>query len=258
MHAKNLPHNTQIFAAQAKIKGSARAKTKKVWQNARNAGQSHRKRVYVLICACVLLLCLIGAQIYAFLYMHKQRTGVFSGTLPARKCHQGRFTQKATTEVSVPNTCNTIIDKLGNKLQQNTQNQCEGNFASRKVYGRAAICAAQKSQKPSTASGVRINRRTEMPTSSKASKGLITPEKNQANERHGRLHNIRRLVAKLRQRLAFNLRFYLLFFRSCRSTPLLFFFVIAFVVLALFFFRPTDFSLRLDKITCEGFLSLLL
>ena len=72
MHAKNLPHNTQKFAAQAKINGSARAKTKKAWQNAKNAGQSQRKRVYVLICACVLLLCLIGVQIYAFLYVHKQ------------------------------------------------------------------------------------------------------------------------------------------------------------------------------------------
>ena len=39
-----------------------------------------------------------------------------------------------------------------------------------------------------------------MPTNSKASKGLITPEKNQADKRYGRLHNIRRLVAKLRQR----------------------------------------------------------
>ena len=181
MHTKNLPHNTQIIAAQAKINGSARAKTKKAWQNAKNAGQSQRKRVYVLICACVLLLCLIGAQIYVFLYVHKQRNGVFSGTLSARKCHQGCFTQKATTEVSVLSTCDTSIDKLGNKLQQNAQNQCEGNFASRKVYGRAAICAAQKSQKPSTVSGVRTNRRAEMPKSSKASRGLITPENNPAN-----------------------------------------------------------------------------
>ena len=157
MHAKNLPHNTQKFAAQAKINGSARAKTKKAWQNAKNAGQSQRKRVYVLICACVLLLCLIGAQIYAFLYVHKQWNGVFSGTLSARKCHQGHFTQKTTTEVSVLNTCDTSIDRFCNKLQQNAQNQCEGNFASGKVYGRAAICAAQKTQKPSTVSGVKIS-----------------------------------------------------------------------------------------------------
>ena len=109
MHAKNLSHNTQIIAAQAKINGSARSKTKKAWQNAKNAGQSQRKRVYVLICACVLLLCLIGAQIYAFLHVYKQRNGVFSGTLSARKCHQGSFTQKATTEVSVLNTCDTSI-----------------------------------------------------------------------------------------------------------------------------------------------------
>ena len=133
MCAKNLKHNAQKINTQAKINGSAQAKTKKAWQNAKNAGLSQRKRVYVLICACVLLLCLVSTQIFAFFHMQKRRTGIFSGKLSARKCHQGRFTQKATTEVSVLNTCDTSINWLGKKPQPNAQIQYKGNCASGKV-----------------------------------------------------------------------------------------------------------------------------
>ena len=200
MCAKNLKHNAQKINAQAKINGSAQAKTKKAWQNAKNAGQSQRKRVYVLICACVLLLCLAGTQIFAFFHMHKQWNGVSSGKLSTRKCHQGRFTRQATTKVSVSSTYNTSINWFDNKMQTNTQKQCKGNFVSGKVCGRATIFAAQTGQKPSAVSGVSKNRRAEVPVDSKASRGLITPKKTHADKHYERLQKIRRLVAKLRQR----------------------------------------------------------
>ena len=91
MHAKNLPHNAQKFAAQANIKGSAREKTKKAWQQAKNAGQNPNKRVHVLIYACVLLLCIVSAQICTLTYVYKQRNGVVSRKLTQQECHQRHF-----------------------------------------------------------------------------------------------------------------------------------------------------------------------
>ena len=71
MRTKNLSHKLQKIVAQAKIKGSLKAKTK-AWRTANNVGQSQQKRVHVLICACVLLLYIISTQFYVFLRVHEQ------------------------------------------------------------------------------------------------------------------------------------------------------------------------------------------
>ena len=200
MHAKNLPHSTQKFAAQAEIKGSAWEKTKKAWQGAKNAGQNPNKRVYVLIYACVLLLCLVITQMCVLTYLYKQRTGVFSRESAVRKCHQRQFVQKTTAKVSVKSTCSTSINELGQILQINVRKQCEGDFASRKVCGRTTIFVAQKSQKPSEVSDVVENRYASVTIGSGTSKGLITPKKTRAKRHCRNLRNKHRLVAEIRRR----------------------------------------------------------
>ena len=66
MNAQKINAPPKNSAAQAKNKASARAKTEKAWHLASETGQSQIKRVWVLLGVCVLLLCIISTQIYAW------------------------------------------------------------------------------------------------------------------------------------------------------------------------------------------------
>ena len=96
MNAQKINAPPKNFAAQAKNKANARAKTEKTWQLASETGQSQLKRVWVLLGVCVLLLCIISTQIYACWKFQMQRDGIKSVSVAAQKCHQGHSAQQTT------------------------------------------------------------------------------------------------------------------------------------------------------------------
>ena len=200
MNTQKFAPTHQKFVSQAKNKDSARAKTKKAWHLVSKKGQSQTKRVGVLVSICVLLLCIISAEIYACANLHTQRDGFISGPKTTRKCHQGQSTRQTTAKVSALGTCNTIHQITSINAKYTTQNQCKRVFVQAEVFGCAAIYCGPKSQKPSKVGGKKPNGGNIRIVKNEDMGGLITPPRNHENINDERRQKIRRLVHQIRQR----------------------------------------------------------
>ena len=155
----------------------------------------------MLSCACMLLLCLNGADIYVIFQHRLQQTGNFSGEQAAQICHQGRKAQQTTATVSKIKTyskCNFFSNTI---LKNNVHAQSEGGSVQREILEHSPGKCEKTSQKPSQTCGVNsVNGRNRAVDVRDGSRGLITPATYQKYPCGNRCQKIRRLVKEFQKK----------------------------------------------------------